>query len=153
MRLLLIAVGRRLPGWAREGFEHYRRLLPPELQLQLHEIAHARGGTAQLQKRREGSAILAALPRQAHVVAFDEHGSQLDSRELAAQLEHWQNLGREIALVIGGPDGLDRDCLARADQIVALSRLTLPHALARVVVAEALYRACSMVRGLPYHRA
>lgn len=153
MKLQLIAVGRRLPLWAREGFEHYRRMLHPQLQLQLLEIAHARGGTAQQQKKREGDLILRALPHQSHVVALDEHGRQLDSAELAAELEHWQGLGREVVMVIGGPDGLDGACLARADQVVALSRLTLPHALVRVLTAEALYRAWSMVQGLPYHRA
>lgn len=156
MRARLIAVGERMPGWVAEGFAEYRKRLSHELPLELVEIRPGARGKGRDEARAmhdEGVAMLAALPRDIQVVALDGHGKAWSSEELAAQLAHWRMAGRDLAFLIGGPDGHAPEVLARADQSWSLGPLTLPHMLVRLVLAEQLYRACSLLAGHPYHRA
>jgi len=151
----LLAVGARLPGWAAAGVEDYARRLPRGW-LRLTEVPAARrrgGQSAADAVHREGERLLARVPAQARVVALDERGRSLTTAELGRRLERWLGGGSEVALLMGGPDGLARACLARADERWSLSALTLPHALVRVLVVEQLYRVWSAGRGHPYHRA
>ena len=156
MRLLVIAVGTRLPAWMNEGFRAYAQRMPRELPLELIEIkpeprASGKGRTALL--AAEARRIEAALPPRCRRVALDERGVMLETRALAQRLTDWMSSGSDVALLIGGPDGLDAALKASAHETLSLSALTLPHGLARVVLAEALYRAYSLNAGHPYHRA
>lgn len=156
MKLRLIAVGTRMPDWVDAAFADYTRRLPPEYGFALQEIAVTpRGKNADIArlKRDEGEKILKALPRDTRLVTLDERGSQWSTEQLAARLSAWLQDGRDVALAIGGPDGHAPEVLARADESWGLSKLVLPHALVRVVVAEALYRAWSVNANHPYHRA
>ena len=155
MRIQLIAVGNRMPSWVTEGYREYAQRLPPECALHLQEIAPGkRGKGADLERIRaeEGARMLAALPRSVHVVALDVTGTAWSTEALSRQLTQWLQGGRDLALLVGGPEGLAEECRARADQSWSLSPLTLPHPLVRVVVAEQLYRAWSLLQGHPYHR-
>ena len=145
-----------MPTWINAGFEDYATRLPPECRLLLKEIplgASRSGGDAKKAVREEGKKMLAAVPDAAQVVALDLHGRAFNTQELAAQLERWLQDGRDRALLVGGPDGLHPDCLSRAELKWSLSSLTLPHGLVRVVVAEQIYRAWSLLKNHPYHRA
>jgi 23S rRNA (pseudouridine1915-N3)-methyltransferase len=156
MRLELIAVGERMPSWVRDGYEEYARRLPRECALILREIEPGARGKSQDNARAvatEGERMLAAVPKGARVVALDVKGAEHSTEELAARLETWLADGRDVALLVGGPDGLAQECLSRAEERWSLSRLTLPHPLVRVVLAEQLYRAWSILRNHPYHRA
>jgi 23S rRNA (pseudouridine1915-N3)-methyltransferase len=145
----LIAVGKLRAGAEAELFTRYNgRLRPP---LQVTEIAEARGALAEA-KRREAEALLAALPAQAFAVALDLGGRAPDSETFAALLERWLGASRPLCFLIGGAEGLDASVLARADHVLSLGPLTWPHMLVRVMLAEQLYRACSIVSGHPYHR-
>jgi 23S rRNA (pseudouridine1915-N3)-methyltransferase len=156
MRARLISVGERMPGWVADGFAEYRKRLSRELPLDLVEIplgARGKGRDPARAITDEGVAVLAALPKDAHVVALDGRGKPWSSEQLAEQLAAWRMQGRELAILIGGPDGHAAEVLARADQRWSLGPLTLPHMLVRLVVAEQLYRAMSIIAGHPYHRA
>ncbi|HEY9131775.1 MAG TPA: 23S rRNA (pseudouridine(1915)-N(3))-methyltransferase RlmH [Dyella sp.] len=156
MRARLIAVGERMPAWVAEGFAEYRKRLSHDLPLELIELKPGVRGKGRDDTRAvhdEGVAILAALPRDIHVVALDGRGKTWSSEELAAQLAKWRMSGRDLAFLIGGPDGHAPDVLARADQSWSLGPLTLPHMLVRLVLAEQLYRATTLLAGHPYHRA
>ncbi|MEZ5543017.1 MAG: 23S rRNA (pseudouridine(1915)-N(3))-methyltransferase RlmH [Pseudomonadota bacterium] len=156
MRIHLIAVGTRMPAWIATGYQDYARRLPRECSLQLVEIATGRrGGSGNAERARtaEGRHMLAAVPRDCHVIALDVTGQAWNTEVLAGRLQGWLGAGRDVALLVGGPDGLAPACLARADTRWSLSPLTLPHALVRVVLAEQLYRAWTLVSGHPYHRA
>jgi 23S rRNA (pseudouridine1915-N3)-methyltransferase len=156
VKLRLIAVGTRMPGWVRESFDEYAARMPRECRLELTEIPVAeRGKNADVArlKQAEGEKMQKAIPRDAHVVAFDERGEQLSSQQWAGAFGKWLQDGRDVALLIGGPDGFAPEVLERADRRWSLSKLTLPHALARVLVAEQLYRAWSLLHNHPYHRA
>jgi len=156
MRLHLLAVGTRLPAWQQEGYLEYARRLPRQCALRLVEIP-ATKRTKQADPVRaaakEGERMLAAIPEKAHVVALDERGIAYSTRDLAARLAEWREAGRDVALLVGGADGLSQACLERADARWSLSKLTLPHGLVRVLVAEQIYRAWSILDGHPYHRA
>jgi len=156
MRIHLIAVGTRLPGWVSAGYREYARRLPRECRLQLVEIAPGRRGkaTGLVQAReQECRQMLAALPKDCRVIALDVRGETWSTEDLAGQLQDWLGGGRDVALLVGGPDGLAAACTARADQRWSLSPLTFPHALVRVVLAEQLYRAWTLGTGHPYHRS
>lgn len=156
MRIHLLAAGTRLPSWVSEGFNEYAGRLPPECRLVLKEIplgAARAGGDVHKAMAEEGERMLAALPAGAGAVALDVRGKGFSTEELARQLNRWLQDGRDLALLIGGPDGLAPECLARAELRWSLSPLTLPHGLVRIVVAEQLYRAWSFLKGHPYHRA
>lgn len=152
----LLAAGTRQPAWINAGYDEFAKRLPAECKLLLREIplstARKRGDLARA-VRDEGQKMLAALPDGAGVVALDVNGRSFSSEALARQLGRWLQGGRDLALMIGGPDGLTEDCLARAELKWSLSSLTLPHALVRVLVAEQLYRAWTILEGHPYHRA
>ena len=154
MQIKLITIGNAPPRWVAEGFEMYVKRLPRGF-LQLFEIPlkkRAKNSTISLYQQEEGEKMLVAIPPRAMVVALDEKGEQWDTRQLAAQLAQWMQNTPTVALLIGGPEGLTVKCRERADRQWALSRLTFPHALARVMVAEQLYRAWTILTDHPYHR-
>ncbi len=155
MRVRIVAVGTKMPAWVDAAVADYLRRLPPEWRVEWREVrAEARGasGDAANWMQREAVRIRAALPQGARLVALDERGAEDDSIAFAQRVRDWQRDARPVAIVIGGPDGLDRSLLAGADEKLRLSSLTLPHALVRVVLAEQLFRAWSIGSGHPYHR-
>lgn len=155
MKARMISVGERMPGWVADGFAEYRKRLSHELPLELIEIplgARGKGRDPARAVADEGSAVLSALPKDSHVVALDGRGKPWSSEQLAEQLAAWRMHGRDLAIVIGGPDGHAGEVIARADQRWSLGPPTLPHMLVRLVVAEQLYRATTMLAGHPYHR-
>jgi 23S rRNA (pseudouridine1915-N3)-methyltransferase len=155
VRLLVIAVGQRQPAWAETAYEDYAKRFPAELRLELKALkAEPRNAkTAQALMAAERTRIEAALPKGVRKVALDERGDRLTTVQLAARLKAWRAEGRDVALLIGGPDGLDPALKSNADERLRLSDLTLPHAFVRVLLVEALYRAWSLMAGHPYHRA
>lgn len=156
MRIHLIAVGTRMPGWVEAAYADYAARLPHECRLELIEIPPAqRGKNADIAraKQQEGEKILKAVPRDSLIIALDEHGQALTSVDWSTELKGWMQSGRDTCLLVGGPDGHAPEVLARADRKWSLSKLTLPHALVRVVVAEQLFRAWSLLANHPYHRA
>ncbi len=155
MRIRVIAVGSRTPSWVRENCTDYATRLRGRLKVELVELsAGVRGGEKNPRRalRAEAARLLAQLTPKEFVVALDEHGEQLATREFAAWLSARQDSGRDLAFLIGGADGLDEAVLERAHFKLSLSRLTLPHALARVLLMEQLYRAKSLLDHHPYHR-
>jgi 23S rRNA (pseudouridine1915-N3)-methyltransferase len=155
MLLRVIAVGLRMPAWVDQAVADYSRRMPPELRVEWRPIkAEARqgGGGARQWQLREAQRIRAALPDGARIIVLDEHGDDLDSPRLAQRLARWQQESDAVALLIGGPDGLDDELKSQAREKIRLSSLTLPHALVRVVLAEQLFRAWSINAGHPYHR-
>lgn len=150
----LIAVGARAPAWVDTGFEHYARRLPRQCALELiavPAVKRGRGGVDRI-RDEEGRRLHQRVPRQCHVVALAEHGKRIDTRQLAAGLSTRMQDGVNLAMLVGGADGLSRDCISRADECWSLSALTFPHALVRVIVAEQLYRAWTILSNHPYHR-
>lgn len=156
MKARLIAVGENAPAWVAEGFAEYRKRLSHWLPLDLVEIAPGlRGKNRDIARatQDEGARVLAALPKQAHVVVLDGRGTPYTSEQLAQRLAHWRGQGRDLAFLIGGPEGHAAEVLARADERWSLGPLTLPHMLVRLVLAEQLYRAAALLANHPYHRA
>lgn len=155
MRIHLLSVGRRMPDWVQAGYDDYARRLPSECKLRLVEIEPGqRGrGNAERARRAEGERLLKAVPKRAAVIALDERGEAWSTAQLASELRGWLAGGRDLALLVGGADGLDSECLTRAERRWSLSSLTFPHQLVRVILAEQIYRAWSLVNGHPYHRA
>jgi len=154
MRLHLLAVGQRMPDWVAAGFAEYAERMPRELSLRL-KVVNAPSGAldpASL-RRREAQLLRAALPQAARVVALDEHGDCVSTSDLARRLQQWQQHGQDVVLLIGGASGLDPALRAEAEWVWSLSPLTFPHMLVRVLVAEQLYRAWSVLANHPYHRA
>jgi 23S rRNA (pseudouridine1915-N3)-methyltransferase len=155
MKLTIIAVGTRMPSWVVEGYLGYAKRMPPGTALELIEIkaeARTSGKTAAQMLAAEAQRIRAALPKGGRVVALDEHGKDLSTCGLAVQLEAWMQEGGPVALLIGSADGLDAALKKTAAMQLRLSSMTLPHGLARVLLAEQLYRALSVIGGHPYHR-
>jgi 23S rRNA (pseudouridine1915-N3)-methyltransferase len=155
MRIHLIAVGERMPDWVTQGYREYAKRLPAECRLCLVEIPPVRRGkNPDLARilRDEGERMLAALPKSSRVLALDVRGQAWSTEQLAARLQDWMAGGQDLSLLVGGPEGLAPECLARAERRWSLGPLTLPHPLVRVVLAEQLYRAWSLVRNHPYHR-
>jgi len=155
MRIAVISASANQPDWVRTGFETYAKRLRSNCTLSLTEIGLAKRGKTVAPARvleQEGTRMLAAVPKGAHVVALDESGQSFSTTELALRLKSWLAGGRPVALMIGGPDGLAEACFDRADERWSVSPLTLPHGLVRVVVAEAVYRAWSLLEHHPYHR-
>jgi len=156
MKCRLIAAGTRLPDWVNTGFREYQKRLRTPFELDLHEIAVATRRAGENPQRailREGADMLAAVGRDDYAVALEITGKSMNTEQLSSWLAERMRDGRSLALLIGGPDGLSPQCRERADHSWSLSPLTLPHALVRVVVAEQLYRAMSLLAGHPYHRA
>jgi 23S rRNA (pseudouridine1915-N3)-methyltransferase len=154
MKLLIVAVGQRMPDWAETAYEDYAKRFPPELRVQCKAVKTEPRGSKTLEAiyAAERARIEAAIPRGARVVALDERGTSLSTVALAARLRQWQLEGDDVALVIGGPDGLDPEFKRQAHERVRLSDLTLPHAMVRVLLIEQLYRAWSINANHPYHR-
>ena len=155
MHLHIVAVANRTADWVDRGSEHYLKRLPAPLRPRMHRLPLNRrtpGGDPARTVAEEGERILQLLPDGAHVVALDEAGSGWTTAQLSQRMQRWQQRGRDVYLLVGGPDGLSQACLERADQSWSLSQLTLPHGLVQVVLAEALYRAWSLAAGHPYHR-
>ena len=155
MKLQLVAVGTKMPAWVTTGFQEYQRRFPRDLPLELIEIsAGKRGKNADIERilQREGEQMLAAVAKSACIVTLDIPGRPWTTPQLATELERWQMDGRDVAILIGGPEGLAPACKAAAEQSWSLSTLNLPHPLVRVVAAESLYRAWSVNNNHPYHR-
>ena len=155
MQLLIVAVGHKMPAWIEQGFDEYAKRMPPELRSVLKEIRpeqRSSSRTAATVMQLEAARIEAALPKQCRIIALDERGKDWSTVQLADALTGWQREGGDVALLIGGADGLDPALKQRADTLLRLSSLTLPHGMVRVLLAEQLYRAWSITRNHPYHR-
>jgi 23S rRNA (pseudouridine1915-N3)-methyltransferase len=153
MRFFIVAVGHRMPVWVDAGFAEYAGRMPREMRMDLIALKPAsRGGGARRAIDTEGERMLAAVPAGCTVIALDERGAAIATMELARRLARWRQSGRNIAFLIGGADGLAESVKKSSDAVWSLSRLTLPHGLARVLLAEQLYRAGSILHNHPYHR-
>lgn len=155
MKLFIAAVGTRQPGWVVAGVEEYRKRMPRELPMQVVEIRaepRSTGKSVAAMKAAEAERLRAGLPGGCRVIALDERGTELTTHGLAERLRDCMGKGEDVAFVIGGPDGLDDAFRADAAERLRISGLTLPHGLVRIILAEALYRAASLLRGHPYHR-
>lgn len=151
----MLAVGTRMPEWVKSGYDEYARRLPRDCSLQLKEIPLAqRGKNTDIARAidKEGTALLSAISPGDRVVALDVCGNSINTDQLAHTLKRWQQDGRDTCFLIGGPDGLSARCLAAAHEKWSLSALTLPHPLVRILLAEQLYRAWSLLQNHPYHR-
>lgn len=155
MQLIVAAVGHKMPAWIEAGFQEYAKRMPPECRLVLKEIKpieRSSGKTAETVMAQERTRIEGALPKGGRVIALDEHGAHMTTVQLSQQLSIWQQQGGDVSFVIGGADGLDAEFKKNADMLLRLSNMTLPHGLVRVILAEQLYRAWSILRNHPYHR-
>ena len=155
MKLLVVAIGQRQPAWADDAWADFAKRFPAEMRLELKapKAEPRQGGrTAAQCMAAEAQRIEAALPKGARRVLLDERGARLTSAQLAERLAFWRGDGRDVAFIVGGPDGIDPGLKSTCDESLRLSDLTLPHAFARVLLAEALYRAWSLLEGHPYHR-
>ena len=154
MKLRILSVGHKMPGWIEEGCKEYLKRMPRELFVEIVEIRpdkRASGRNSDQVQEAEGRRILEAAGRDI-LIALDEHGQEVTTLQLADRMQKWLGDGRDVSLVIGGADGLHPDVKARADWLWSLSKLTLPHAMVRVLLAEQLYRAWSVLSNHPYHR-
>ena len=155
MKLYLIAVGHKMPDWIGAGYEEFAKRMPRDFPLQLIELKPDKriaARTPQQVMAEEAERILAAIPTGARVLALDERGANWTTMKLAENMKDWQRDGRDTVFIIGGTDGLDPSVKKRADQLLQLSAMTLPHGLVRVLLAEQLYRAVSILNNHPYHR-
>lgn len=155
MKLLVVAVGQRMPGWAQEAWTDFSRRMPREMPVELVEVKaewRSAGKSPAVLMAAEAVRLRAAMPARCRKVVLDERGSDVTTQALARRMEKWLAGGEDVAFLVGGPDGLDPSLKQEADETLRLSSLTLPHALARVLLVEALYRASSVLRGHPYHR-
>ena len=155
MRLLIAAIGQRQPAWAEAAYEDFAKRFPPEVRLELKALKaepRTMGKPPAALMAAEAQRIEAAIPKGARRVVLDERGTRLTTVALAERLRFWMGDGRDVAFLIGGPDGLDPTLKATADETMRLSELTLPHAFVRILLAEGLYRAWSLTVNHPYHR-
>ena len=155
MKLLIVSVGHKVPDWVTAGFNEYAKRMPREARIELLEIKpepRSTGKTTAQIMAAEAQRILAALPQNCLRIALDERGAQPTTKQLAAQMQGWMREGRDVAFIIGGADGLHDSVKRAAQQQLALSALTLPHAFVRLLLAEQLYRAHSLLHNHPYHR-
>lgn len=154
-RISIVAVGKRMPDWIQTGFAEYKKRLSQDVTLELIEVTPAhrsRSTITQRLRQQEAQSILEALPAHTHVIALDETGKRQTTMQLAARMQDWIDQGINTSLIIGGADGLDESVLSTAHERWSLSDYTLPHALVRVVLAEQLYRAWTILKNHPYHR-
>ncbi len=155
MKLIIVSVGHKMPDWITAGFKEYAKRMPREAKIELLEIKpepRTTGKTTAQIMETEAQRILAALPDDCFRIALDERGAQFTTRQLAEQMRGWMRDGRDVAFIIGGADGLHDSVKQAAQGLLALSAFTLPHALVRVLLAEQLYRAHSLLHNHPYHR-
>jgi 23S rRNA (pseudouridine1915-N3)-methyltransferase len=155
MKIKLLAVGSKMPTWVTTCFNDYNKLMPNEMLDELIELPlghRAKGADLSKAIKKEGDAMLAAIPSGDWVVALEVLGKNWSTPQLANEMQNWQMNGRNVSLLIGGPDGLDPRCTALADQKWSLSALTLPHPMVRILLSEQLYRAWSVIQGHPYHK-
>jgi len=155
MQLVIAAVGHKMPSWIEDGFAEYTKRMPAECRILLKEIKPIdRSGsrTAETVMAQERVKIEAALPKGSRIIALDERGKDLTTVQLSQLLTQWQQDGRDVSFIIGGADGLDAEFKSRADMLIRISSLTLPHGMVRVLLAEQLYRAWSITQNHPYHR-
>jgi 23S rRNA (pseudouridine1915-N3)-methyltransferase len=155
MKFLIVSVGHKMPAWITAGFAEYAKRMPREAQIVLQEIkpeSRTSGKTTAQIMEAEAQRILASLPHNCWRIALDERGAQPTTKQLAVQMQDWMRAGCDVAFIIGGADGLHDSVKQAAQQLLALSALTLPHALVRVLLAEQLYRAHSLLHNHPYHR-
>lgn len=156
MKLIVIAVGNRMPDWVETAWKDYAKRLPADCALELREVKpepRTLGKTPEQMMQAEAKRIEAVLPASAQYIALDERGKDLTTVALAKALENWRGNGQDVVFLVGGPDGLDASLKARCHGMIRLSSLTLPHPMVRVVLAEQLYRAWAITTGHPYHRA
>ncbi len=156
MRIYLAAVGQRMPAWVYQACDEYGKRLPPELQIKTIEVPLIkRGKNADIKRicRDESRKLIAAVPSACALIALDVKGRKMTTEQLAKRLDQWMQCGKDVALVVGGPDGLSDEILQQAEQRLSLSDLTFPHPLVRVIIVEQLYRAWSVLSHHPYHRA
>ena len=154
MKFIICAVGHKIPDWAAAAFREYTKRMPHEASIELVEIKPEKRTGLKVEQLLDAEAdrILAAIPSGRRVVAMDERGKQWSTAKLAESMSDWMKEGGDTVFIIGGADGLAAAIRNSADQVLALSALTLPHALARILLAEQLYRAVSLIKGHPYHR-
>jgi len=155
MVIHFITVGQKMPKWVQDGYAEYAKRLPKSCAIKLVELTMAqRGktGSADKYKAEEAKKILAAIPKGAQLIVLDEHGQQVTTKGLADKLEDWLASGQDVALVVGGPDGLEQSLIQQAKWKWGLSKLTMPHPMVRILVAEQIYRAYSVINNHPYHR-
>jgi 23S rRNA (pseudouridine1915-N3)-methyltransferase len=155
MKLLILAVGHKMPEWVAAGFSEYSRRMPREARVELIEIKpepRTSGKTTSQLLEAEAKRILSALPQNATCIALDEHGSSWTTKQLSDWMRQWMTEGHDVAFIIGGADGLHESVKKSARQLLALSAMTLPHAMVRILLAEQLYRAHSLLHNHPYHR-
>ncbi|BCN94016.1 ribosomal RNA large subunit methyltransferase H [Thiomicrorhabdus immobilis] len=155
MVIHFITVGQKMPKWVQDGYAEYAKRLPKSCAIKLIELPMAtRGktGSADKYKAEEAKKILAAIPKGAQLIVLDEHGQQVTTKGLADKLEEWLASGQDVALVVGGPDGLEQSLIQQASWKWGLSKLTMPHPMVRILVAEQIYRAYSVIQNHPYHR-
>ena len=150
----MVAVGQRVPDWAQTAWDDYAKRFPPEIKVELKAVKTEPRGSKTIDTlyAAERERIQSAIPRGCRIVALDERGTSLTTLALAQKLKHWQLDADDVALVIGGPDGLDPEFKKNAHERIRLSDLTLPHAMVRVLLIEQLYRAWSINANHPYHR-
>ncbi|NLY34041.1 MAG: 23S rRNA (pseudouridine(1915)-N(3))-methyltransferase RlmH [Alcaligenaceae bacterium] len=156
MKLIVIAVGTRMPAWVETAWEDYAKRMPADCAIELKEIKpepRTTGKTPQQMMQAEARRIESAIPASALRIALDEHGKDLTTMNLSSRLEQWRSGGQDVVFLIGGPDGLDRDLKKSCSGMIRLSSLTLPHPMVRIVLAEQLYRAWAILVNHPYHRA
>ena len=155
MKLFVVAVGHKMPDWITTGFKEYAKRMPREATIELIEIKpepRSTGKNVAQIRAAEAQRILAALPQDARRIALDEHGAPLSTKQMSQQMQSWMGSGNDVAFIIGGADGLHESIKSTAQQLLALSAMTLPHGLVRVMLAEQLYRALSLLHNHPYHR-
>lgn len=155
MKLIIASVGHKMPDWITAGYNEYAKRMPREAQISLLEIKpepRTTGKTTMQIMESEAQRVFAALPQNCLRIALDEHGIQSTTKQFAAQMRDWMREGRDVAFIIGGADGLHESVKRAAQHLLALSALTLPHAVVRIILAEQLYRAYSLMRNHPYHR-
>ncbi len=156
MRIYLLAIGTKMPQWVTKGYEEYAHRMPSKCKLILKEIAaekRNKNSNIEIIQNKEANKLVNAIPKNSRIIALDGRGSIWSTEKLAIRMENWMMSGQDIALLIGGPDGLTNDILAKADEHWSLSNLTFPHPLVRIIVAEQLYRAWTITAKHPYHRA
>lgn len=156
MKINLIAVGKKMPGWVEQGSQEYQKRLPRNFDLVITEVPLAKRTRATTDVARlcdtEGKALLNAVSPGQYVIALDVKGKALSTEAMAGRMQMLMEEGRDVAMLVGGPDGLAPQCLEKADEIWSLSALTMPHTIVRIVVAEQIYRVWSVLAGHPYHR-